>query len=146
MKVSKKQLIMGLFGVKNLGTCKLINDLIDSQLTAVVKLCICNVDKQKFIIRHVLQSWVQFKESYSKMNHPFSCKKCVFLPNFMYWSPLFAKLVWRYQVLIFGDPVDFFVCHSRIFIRNSGVGFQNAWLERILIFYFAMDFGSRRLM
>ena len=78
MKVSKKQLIMGLFGVKNLGTCKLINDLIDSQLAAVVKLCICNVDKQKFIKRHVLQSWVQFKESYSKMNHPFSCKKCVF--------------------------------------------------------------------
>ena len=56
MKVSKKQLIMGLFGVKNLGTCKLINDLIDSQLAAVVKLCICNEDKQKFIIRHVLQS------------------------------------------------------------------------------------------
>ena len=78
MKVSKKQLIMGLFGVKNLGTCKLINDLIDSQLTAVVKLCICNVDKQKFIIRHVLQSWVQFKESYSKMNHPFSCKNVCF--------------------------------------------------------------------
>ena len=66
------------------------------------------------------------------MNHPFSCKKCVFLPNFMYWSRLSAKLVWRYQVLIFGDPVEFFVCYSRIFNRNSGVGFQNAWLERIL--------------
>ena len=51
MKVSKRQIIIGLFGVKNLGTCKLINDLIDSQLKAIVKLCICNVDKQKFIYK-----------------------------------------------------------------------------------------------